>query len=371
MKIHGFNSYIWSRLHTLFKLGRERDGRGARWWFAGVGGWLGIAVLPVLLVISAAFAATKPDAKAVAEPKIAGKFETPGTAEKKIKLNYYSASWPRVFQDLTDFYGMELISEQVPEGRFSRYDTSEHSRRHALRIVNQQLEPQGFRLIEKGKYLILLETTLQRPLTPGAANLAYAKTTDADEIPKKRGPQIDGAEMNSIRQTSNQVRQSAGGSSSDVCLLKLQHVDSDVIAEILTLVYEPLPQRDGQIKPSRSPVTITAVSKTNSVRIVAEETDLDSIRHLVEQLDAPVNSQAEFQVFRLQAEVTTNAETLLAQFHNERRTLGRKVLVIAEPRSNAIIVRAQPQELDEFESWISMASARSADSTSFSIRQSD
>ena len=83
-------------------------------------------------------------------------------------MNYYSASWSRVLQDVAASGDMEVIADHLPRGRYSRIDRTEYSRKDAMRILNKEIEPQGLRLIEKGNFLIVIETTVSRPQYPPA-----------------------------------------------------------------------------------------------------------------------------------------------------------------------------------------------------------
>lgn len=577
------------------------------------------------------------------------------TAEKRIKLNYFSAAWPKVFQDLSETFEMEFISDHVPRGRFSRRDKSEYTRKEALRIINKEIEEQGLRLIEKGQYLILLETTLQRPQYPpavlpkkskpkpsdedrgdsitsngvrgetrarnggvdravyhedvadksirygsnksrqngndresdsdrglgarkvsGARSIRQASLEEAEDdsevgssrtrrsigttVPtelenvgaaaqhvsyrarnvravdlskrvyralkseaelvdsgrnglpafrvvsaqfssngsqsSKGGPSrpiefmvsidearnellIDGNEksvdamMKLLRmidkpdneQTRTQIKPStkyvcqiadqlpaeierlraANGTKAiarfpvngqpltnadedqkkvpltaqndpplpkepanrpdrpigdmignfkgevnieviedlnvmiirgnerdveqimkviqqiedlseatapQVHLKPLNNVDSESLAELLTSVYEKLTKFPGRATQPREAVAIIPVSKPNALLIVAPEAELESILNFADELDKPVDPQTEFQVFQLKSAVAADVEVLITDFYKERKALGAKVLVIADARSNSVLVRARPRDLDEIKDLI-------------------
>lgn len=168
-------------------------------------------------------AATKPKAKANADEDTGQKFDGQKSigqtnGDKRIKLNYISASWPRVFQDLTEAGELELVQDRMPTGRFSRRDKNEYTIKEAIRILNNELQPQGLRLLEKGSYLVLIRTPDARkeyppavlpskptPADDGQTEMARTTQFRADSItkPAKKGPdpevrQIDVADK-SIR----------------------------------------------------------------------------------------------------------------------------------------------------------------------------
>lgn len=85
---------------------------------------------------------------------------SPGTvsasSDKTIKMNYFSRSWGDVLNDIAKQSGRQLIIDKVPPGRFSRNDWTKYSLGEAIRILNRELEPKGFRILERGQYLDLV-----------------------------------------------------------------------------------------------------------------------------------------------------------------------------------------------------------------------
>eukprot|EP00456_Euglypha_rotunda_P030246 TRINITY_DN235_c3_g1_i1.p1 TRINITY_DN235_c3_g1~~TRINITY_DN235_c3_g1_i1.p1 ORF type:complete len:1362 (-),score=437.23 TRINITY_DN235_c3_g1_i1:12906-16991(-) len=137
-----------------------------------------------------------------------------------------------------------------------------------------------------------------------------------------------------------------------VHLLYLRNVDAESLAELLTTVYDRLTKFPGRATQPRQNAAILPISKPNSLLIIAPEADLQSILDLAEELDRPVDPQTEFQVFRLKTAIAGQVEELIMSFYADRINLGVKVLVIADTRANAVIVRAQPRDLDEIATLI-------------------
>ncbi len=74
---------------------------------------------------------------------------------KSVKLNYVSAPWSKVLQDFAEATQTELVADRVPTKRFSRWDMKFYTRDEALKILNEELQTQNFRLQLKGNYLVL------------------------------------------------------------------------------------------------------------------------------------------------------------------------------------------------------------------------
>jgi general secretion pathway protein D len=135
-------------------------------------------------------------------------------------------------------------------------------------------------------------------------------------------------------------------------LLYLRNVDAESLAELLTNVYDRLTKFPGRATQPRQSAAILPITKPNSLLIIAPKADLEAILDLAEELDRPVDPQTEFQVFRLKTAIAAQIEEQITTFYAERQNLGVKVLVIADSRANAVIVRAQPRDLDEIAALI-------------------
>jgi len=98
--------------------------------------------------------APKPDASQ--QPATAG---TPGARKQEadIRLAYYSAGWDKVLNNVCEKSGLSLVMDKVPPGTFSRRDLRKYTPQQALQILNNELTDDGFRLIQKGKFLVVLE----------------------------------------------------------------------------------------------------------------------------------------------------------------------------------------------------------------------
>lgn len=83
--------------------------------------------------------------------------------EATTKLNFYSKTWDQVLQEVAESTGAVLVADKIPRGRYSRQDFRNYSRSEAVRILNDELEKQDFRILEKGKYLVVLNLPAARP----------------------------------------------------------------------------------------------------------------------------------------------------------------------------------------------------------------
>jgi type II secretion system protein D len=154
-------------------------------------------------------------------------------------------------------------------------------------------------------------------------------------------------DVEQVMQVIRQLEKLSEATAPRVHLLNLHHVDSRALAELLSQVYERLTKFPGRATQPRQNVAILPVSKPNAVLIIAPAGDLPSILELADELDQPVDPQTEFQVFPLKTAVAAQVEQLLTEFYEDRVGLDTRILIRADPRSNTVIIRARPRDLDE------------------------
>ncbi|RLS40254.1 MAG: hypothetical protein DWH78_03985 [Planctomycetota bacterium] len=77
-------------------------------------------------------------------------------AEDGVRLNYFDATWAKVLKDVAESHELTLVMDSVPPGRYARRDKKEYDLPSAIRILNGELEPQGYRLLVQKQFLIVL-----------------------------------------------------------------------------------------------------------------------------------------------------------------------------------------------------------------------
>ena len=159
-------------------------------------------------------------------------------------------------------------------------------------------------------------------------------------------------DVEQIMEVIKRIEKLSEATAPEVHLIYLKNVDSESLAELMTSVYEKLIKFPGKATQPRESAAIIPISKPNALLIVAPGADAQSIIRLADELDKPVDPQTEFEVFALKSAVATDVEVLISEFYKERKALGAKVLVIADSRSNSVIVRARPRDLDEIKELI-------------------
>ena len=165
------------------------------------------------------------------------------------------------------------------------------------------------------------------------------------------------ADVEAVTQIIRALELAGAGVTPDIHLLKLRHVNSASLAELLTQVYE-------RVSTMRAPgltaaniqaptIQILPVAMPNAILIIAPARDMESVLTLAEELDQPLDPQAEFEVFRLQHAVASQLLTTLQSFFEideetgVRAPLTPRARALADVRTNSIIVQARGRDMEE------------------------
>ncbi len=143
----------------------------------------------------------------------------------------------------------------------------------------------------------------------------------------------------------------------------LQHVGSAAMATLVDPIYDQvLSARQGS-------VSITALIKPNSLLLIGREENVQNLVALIEQLDRPVDPATELRVFKLRHASAIGLQQTIREFFGDRTTfrdnirtaLGTQVMVVAEYRSNALVIQASPRDMAEVASLIRRLDVRESE----------
>lgn len=135
----------------------------------------------------------------------------------------------------------------------------------------------------------------------------------------------------------------------EVEIVLLKHIDNTAAAALLRTLYtDVLAARQGE-------VNITALDQPNALLLIGRREALANALGLIEKLDQPLDASSKLRVFRLDHASATDAELAVRSFFVERpgqaedlRTgLGTRVRILADYRTNSLIVGAAPRDLNE------------------------
>lgn len=157
-------------------------------------------------------------------------------------------------------------------------------------------------------------------------------------------------DVNAVMDVINEIEKLAIGATPGIRLHFLQSIDSEALATLLNDVYTRLTTLStGTAASARQTraVNVVAVVSPNAVLVLAPQSAMDDIIALIEELDQPQAPGSEVEVFFLKNAVAAQIVTMLEGFYQERPGLGINIRVVADARTNSVIVNASPKELAE------------------------
>lgn len=173
-------------------------------------------------------------------------------------------------------------------------------------------------------------------------------------------------DVEAVMQVIRAVEQMAVGSMPEIHLLKLQHVDSQSLSQLLNDVYAKMTElRTNNAQQSQVAVRVVPVVVPNAVLVLAPSQAIQAVLELAEELDRPVDPEHEVHVFRLKHAVSTSVAEMLNTFYTQPPTgLGTRLKVAADARTNSIVVQAKPRDLTEIAEFIRGVDSEHASSVS-------
>ena len=155
------------------------------------------------------------------------------------------------------------------------------------------------------------------------------------------------ADVEKVSKIIEQLETMSVGSLPGIHVLFLNNVNSEAMAELMTQVYEELAAVKARGGDTDKEASFIPVVKPNAILILAPEIDLPSIKELADKLDTQVDPESEFKVFSLRNAIASQVAESITTFYEERGGLGTRVRVIADARTNAVIVQGRMNDLEE------------------------
>jgi general secretion pathway protein D len=166
-----------------------------------------------------------------------------------------------------------------------------------------------------------------------------------DDVIVVRGRRED---VDRVLEIIAQIEQQSLQFKPEIELHYLKHIDSTALSEMINQVYAAAFARQGT-------VTVVPLQRPNAVLLIGRKENIPSIIELIAKLDLPAPTEGEFKIFHLQHMSAIDAERTVRGFfvsrpptdQTLRQGLGTRALVIADYRSNSLIVQAAPRDLLE------------------------
>lgn len=164
-------------------------------------------------------------------------------------------------------------------------------------------------------------------------------------------------DVEAVMRVIRTIEQMAEGTTPEIHLRRLEHVDSQSLAALLTQVYERMVSlRTGTAQKSEAQIAVIPVVTPNAVLILAPGNALESVLELTKELDQQVNPQHHVEVYPLEYAIASQVVTTLEGFYPNDATLrpglSTRIRVSADTRTNSVIVQAQPRDMEEIKALI-------------------
>jgi type II secretion system protein D len=156
-----------------------------------------------------------------------------------------------------------------------------------------------------------------------------------------------------VMEIIQQIEQLSAVTTPTVEVYTLKNVDSRALGALMTRLYQQV------LGPRIGDVSITPLVKPNALLLVGRPENVRMAIELIQRLDQPVLPSTRFEVFPLRNASATTAKTMIDQFleqteaedeapaATETTTLAPQAMVVADVRTNSLIVSAAPRDLTE------------------------
>jgi type II secretion system protein D len=156
-----------------------------------------------------------------------------------------------------------------------------------------------------------------------------------------------------VMEIINQIEQLSAETVPAIQVYELKHVDSVQLGDLLNRLYTSV--LAGRI----GTVSITPLGRPNALLLIGRDENVRMAIDLINRLDQPIVPTARFEVFPLQHASAAEVKTLIDNFlgqpegtpaevaEDEMPTLAPRALVVADARTNSLIVSAGPRDIAE------------------------
>lgn len=212
-----------------------------------------------------------------------------------IPLNHVQTSWAKVLTQLAEQSQRTLVMDVVPKGFYSRIDKRLHSFSETLQILNRELEPKGFRLLQKDKFLIVLDlkqvksryvrATVQRPSQKRQNNTENKQPVQQVEYQEQVATKQSDAKPAHLpatfEQSARKLSQRAAHPQKMTFSVKPRTLKSTEILRLLYHAFESRAELQGE-GPKGFPGVVVYSTETKSLHV---EKSVDSLNMIEPQID--------------------------------------------------------------------------------------
>lgn len=187
-----------------------------------------------------------------------------------------------------------------------------------------------------------------------------------------------GKQVEQLLKLVEELDKISGGAEPDIRVVRLKNADSEALAKLLTSIYAArdttrpgaVSTPGGAANAAHGKVAFVAIAQPNSVAVVAQKTDIADVADFVAELDAESKTGVPmFRIFKLKEAPAAEVQGRLKEYFtlgqqgdaaaagNAANVQGRaglrpRVEIIADVRTNSLIVFAGPEDMNTTEKMI-------------------
>lgn len=158
-----------------------------------------------------------------------------------------------------------------------------------------------------------------------------------------------------VMKVIEEIEEMSRVSEPQVLVQPLQNVDSQSMGRIISQMFSPAAEGSFSLYPYYGPLLPLPLGRPNAMLLVGSPTAVAKATELLKKLDIAGESLSQFEVFRLKNAQAEQAQVVVSQLfvldaaeaEGVAPPLAPKALVIAETRTNSLIVRASPRDMEE------------------------
>ncbi len=165
-------------------------------------------------------------------------------------------------------------------------------------------------------------------------------------------------DVDRVRKIISEIETYSAETQPSIEIVQLQHVGSQVLADLVGTVYNEI------LSPRQGRVTIRPLVKPNALLLIGRPDSVETVKGLIDKLDQATAPETQFEVFRLKHISAVDVQTTVQNFFVDRLGqtqqlgaqaatgtarpgLGTRVNVVADYRTNTLIVQASPVDMQE------------------------
>ncbi len=160
----------------------------------------------------------------------------------------------------------------------------------------------------------------------------------------------------------DEIKKQATETQPEVEVYQLEHANAEAVATLVTQLY------DAVYAPRQGTVSITALGQPNALLIIGRAQVVVSVKELVAKIDKPLGPEDQLKVIPLQHASSVDVQERIREFFvnkpgsddEDRTGIGTRVKVLADYRTNSLIIQASPREMVEVEALINKLDVETA-----------